>query len=210
MHGIWLWKFLVTPSAVKTSILTRTTCVPPRRRPRFYSWGVLRSWQGRQVARNAWTARKKYISRVQRIENGEERKRAIFSTVVTGDIAEVSLSLPFHHSPLFGCGAANKSKTKERNQIHSASLSSEGGGIRRGKGPFPQLWLAGRRAARSGGGDSTPKSEFKGKWKLCENRWHARECEVTLCAGFHLPQLTSSRLDSRGAGTRGEFVQLSF
>ena len=101
----------------------------------------------------------------------------------------------------------------ERAEPNSFGVTVERGrGNKAREGPFPST-LA-RRASHSeewrGGGDSAPKSEFKGKWKLCENRWHARECEVTLCAGFHLPQLTSSRLDSRGAGTRGEFVQLSF
>ena len=157
---------------------------------RFYSWGVLRSMTGAAwgEARNAGPARKKYISRVERTEKGEVKESNFFHCRDRRHLRNfsVSLSLPFQHSPLFGCGAASEQIKDERAEPNSFGVTverDEGGGRRGSEGPFPST-LA-RRASRSKGharnkkrraGESTPKSKFQGKMETMRKsgiRMHA-------------------------------------
>ena len=80
------------------------------------------------------------------MENGEGRKRAIFSTVVTGDIAEVSLS-PFSSFASFRMRRCEQIKD-ERAEPNSFGVTVERRRENKAReGPFPST-LA-RRASRS-------------------------------------------------------------
>ena len=94
-------------------------------------------------ARNAGPARKKYISRVERTEKGEVKESNFFHCRDRRHLRNfsVSLSLPFQHSPLFGCGAASEQIKDERAEPNSFGVTverDEGEGGEAQKGPFPQ------------------------------------------------------------------------
>ena len=153
-------KLLVTPSPVKTPILPRrikgpTTCAksaPPLFLGRSaYSCLTGHRRGGPQIAtRNAWPPRK--TKRFESEANGKESIEWHFFRcrdrrhLRSFSLRSQYLFLPFHHS-LFSNAAlglrlrANKSKTKERNQIHPASLST----LEAGEGPFPRQLLLERR-----------------------------------------------------------------
>ena len=173
--------------------------------------------RGRQLAsRNAWTARKKYISRVERNENGEwrgEKESHFFHCRDRRHLRNFSLFiLRLFSDAALRTNQRRKSGTKFIRRRHCRA---------REKGPFPQLWLAGRRGARGmqgtrseGRGNRRPNQSFRGKWKRCENRGYA--CMRVQSHPACRRRVSSASIDvvetrhSSREGEGGEFVQLSF
>ena len=174
--------------------------------------------RGRQLAsRNAWTARKKYISRVERNENGEwrgEKESHFFHCRDRRHLRNFSLFiLRLFSDAALRTNQRRKSGTKFIRRRHCLRA--------REKGPFPQLWLAGRRGARGmqgtrseGRGNRRPNQSFRGKWKRCENRGYA--CMRVQSHPACRRRVSSASIDvvetrhSSREGEGGEFVQLSF
>ena len=147
------------------------------------------------------------------MENGEGRKRAIFSTVVTGDISEIS---PFSSFASF------RMRRCEQIKDERAEPNSFGGvTVERGRRAL-SLNFGSQGVAEQGackeqeakGGNRRPNQSFRGKWKRCENRGYA--CMRVQSHPVCRRRVSSASIDvvetrhSSREGDGGEFVQLSF
>ena len=147
MHGIWLHEascYYFRQSKLRSCRDGRADAQHVQSQPRLYSWGVLHRCQTGGARKSQLVMHgRSHNKRLESEANGKRRIEGhFFHCRDRRHLRNFSrrsqyLFLPFHHSTLFECGVrllrANKSKTKERNQIHSASLST----LEAGEGPFP-------------------------------------------------------------------------
>lgn len=134
------------------------------------------------------------------MENGEGRKRAIFSTVVTGDISEIS---PFSSFASFRMRRCEQIKDERAEPNSFGGVTVERGrralSLNFGSQGVAEQGACKEQEAKGGGIDAQIKVSGENGNDAKIGDTHACECKVTLHVGaaFHLPQLTSSRLVTR-------------